>query len=202
MPVLINFKICDNVPECNGIQACPTGALYWDDEKKTLAVDESKCILCGACERACEVGAIRVARTQEEYERIKKEIEEDPRTVADLFVDRYGAMPVEPAFRIEHGFDVEVLQSPKPTVVELYNDDSIQCLIKSVPIKHLFQGRNIKYRKTEATPELMQEYGIKQLPCLLFFNQGRLVGKVEGYYPREREQELKRKVDEIMERLE
>lgn len=38
MPVLINKKICDNAPECSGIEACETGALYFDEEKKRLAM--------------------------------------------------------------------------------------------------------------------------------------------------------------------
>jgi len=53
------------------------------------------------------VGAIRFARNKEEYKRIKKEIDEDPRKVSDLFVDRYGAVPVHPAFLIDESkFDV------------------------------------------------------------------------------------------------
>ncbi len=34
MSVLINFKICDNSPDCNGIRDCPTKAFYWDKENK------------------------------------------------------------------------------------------------------------------------------------------------------------------------
>ena len=36
MPVLINFKICDNAKECGGIEVCPTGALSYDDENKSI----------------------------------------------------------------------------------------------------------------------------------------------------------------------
>ena len=32
--IQINWKICDNAEECNGIAVCPTGALYWDKEEK------------------------------------------------------------------------------------------------------------------------------------------------------------------------
>ena len=30
MSVLINFKICDNAEECDGVRVCPINALYWD----------------------------------------------------------------------------------------------------------------------------------------------------------------------------
>ena len=42
MKALINFKICDNAPECSGIEVCPTGAMYFDSEKETIVVDEDK----------------------------------------------------------------------------------------------------------------------------------------------------------------
>ena len=127
MPVLINFKICDNSKDCSGIEACSVGAFYWDEKNKTIAIDNSKCINCGKCESACPVGAIRVAETDEEFEKIKKEIEEDPRKVSDLFVDRYGAEPVDPAFLItENKFEIQIIESTQLAVVELFNDDSIE----------------------------------------------------------------------------
>ena len=39
MAILINFKICDNAPECLAPPECPTGAITWNEEKKTL-IDE------------------------------------------------------------------------------------------------------------------------------------------------------------------
>ena len=66
MVVLINFKICDNVKECSGIAVCPVSALTWDDKNKMIIIDDSKCILCKKCEDSCMVGAIKVAKTEEE----------------------------------------------------------------------------------------------------------------------------------------
>ena len=79
MPVAINFKICDNAEECNGVAECPTGALSWDEGKKTIAIDNGLCISCRICERACMMNAIRVAHSEDDFEAIKAEIEGDPR---------------------------------------------------------------------------------------------------------------------------
>ncbi|MBU0635933.1 4Fe-4S binding protein [Candidatus Micrarchaeota archaeon] len=202
MPVIINFKICDNSKECLGIQACSKGALYWDAQKKSLVVNESDCTLCGRCEDACEVHAISVAKDKEEAKKIRAEIEADPRTVSDLFVDRYGAESISPPFLISpKDFNVHVLKSAKPTVVELFNCQSIQCLITSIPIKELFDKIDIKFRKMSvANSSLQEKYDVKELPALLFFNNGTLVGKIEGYFNETKKEELKTKISKILQK--
>jgi len=199
MPVLINFKICDNAEECNGIDVCPTGALYWDKEKKKIGIDNSKCSNCGKCEKACMVNAISVVKSEEEYNQKKKEIEQDPRNVSDLFVDRYGAQPVISTFIIPDGkFDLEVVKSCKLTAVEFFNDDSIMCLLKSIPIKDLFKEIDVKYRRVEAKDNtLLDKYNVKELPSLLFFKDGKVVGKIEGYYSIMQKNVLMKKIKEI-----
>lgn len=200
MPVLINFKICDNSVDCNGIAVCPTKAFFGDEKNKTIAVNGPKCINCGKCEPSCPVGAIRFARDEEEFKRIRKELDEDPRKVSDLFVDRYGAQPVHPAFNIpESEFDVQILKSTKPAVVELFSNDSIKCLLKSIPLKELLRGADVKYRKIEARSDgLQKKYGVKALPTLLFFKGGKLAGKIEGYYDNKMKSELLSKISEVL----
>ena len=203
MPVLINFKICDNSEDCSGIEVCPTGAFHWDRKNRKLAIDESKCIVCGKCEESCPVGAIRVARNEEEYKRIKKEIEEDPRNVSDLFIDRYGAQPIHPAFLIKKNkFEIQILRSTKLAIVELFNNDSIRCLLHSIPIKELFKDVDIKYRKIKVKDNsLLKKYRVKELPALLFFNDGKLTGKIEGYYDIGKKRELMKKINKIISRV-
>jgi NAD-dependent dihydropyrimidine dehydrogenase PreA subunit len=95
MPPIINFKICDNAPECGGIEVCPTKAIIWNESKKTLEVDDSKCINCVLCVKSCPVGAIKVA-TGKKLELIKQEYEKDQRRTSDLFIERYGASSMDP----------------------------------------------------------------------------------------------------------
>jgi NAD-dependent dihydropyrimidine dehydrogenase PreA subunit len=199
MPVLINFKICDNAKECNGIAVCPTGALTWNEKKKCIEIDNEKCISCGKCEKACMVDAIFIARNEKEYQKIKKEIDDDPRKRSDLFIDRYGAEPIHPAFLIkEDKFQAEVLESEKLVMAELFEDDSIMCLLKSIPIKDLLADYAIKYRKVKTGKELNEEYKIKKLPALLFFEKGKILGKIEGYYDNKQKIKLCKKIKAII----
>ena len=201
MAVLINFKICDNAKECNGVAICPTGALSWDEKKGSIKIDNSKCVSCGKCEKACMVDAIKVARNDKEYLKIKKEIEADPRKGTDLLVDRYGAQPVHPAFQInEDKFDLEVLQSDNKIVaVEFFNNESIMCLLHSIPFKQLIDDVSVKYRKLKIENDgLLKKYKIAKLPSLLFFKRGALLGKIEGYYGVTEKKKLKANILKIL----
>lgn len=199
MPVLINFKICDNAKECNGIEVCPTGALSWDDEKNSIKIDNKKCISCGKCEKACMVNAIFVAGNKDEYQRAKKEIGDDKRKVSDLFVDRYGAQPIHTAFLITEGkFPLEVLESEKTVAVEMFDDDSIMCLLKSVPMSEILRGYSIKYRKMPTSKKMAGKFKVKKFPALLFFQKGKLLGKIEGYYSDKQKEALRKKADVIL----
>ena len=200
MSVLINFKICDNAKECGGIAICPTKAIYWNEKNNKIGIDNSKCINCFKCEPSCPISAIKVAKNEEEYKKIKKEFKEDPRKVSDLFIDRYGAQTIQKVFLIPEGkFKLEVLESAKLTAVEFFNDASIMCLLGSIPIKDLFEGLNLKYRRFYAKEDsLLKKYNIKELPALLFFKNGKLLGKIEGYFDTKKKETVKKKIKEII----
>ena len=194
MAVLINFKICDNDKACNGMSVCSKGVISWKDDKNTLEIDNSKCVNCGLCVKSCMVSAIKMAKTQEEYEKIEKEYEEDPRTINDLFIERYGAALIDPDAM--GGTEDEIddkMHSSRSLVLELYNEDSIMCLLKSIPIKELLQEFDVeaRYRKVEVVSnKLLDRYNIKKLPALVFIKDQKVLGAIEGYYTDDNSREL------------
>ena len=192
MAVLINFKICDNDKACGGVAVCPTGAIYYDEEKETLSIDNDKCISCGMCEKECPIGAIKVAKDEKEYEILKKQIEEDPRRTKDLFVDRYGATPLSEFFMLESEEVANKINSKNIVLIEFYNDDSIQCLLKSIPIKELLKDfpDSTQFYKVEISETLTNEYQIKELPAIVAFENGRMIGKIEGYIDEDNKEKL------------
>lgn len=202
MSVLVNFKICDNAKECGGVEVCPVGAFSWDDEKETIVLDNEKCISCGLCEKECPIGAIRVAKTEEEYEKIKKEIDSDPRTTKDLFVDRYGAAPLSEFFMIEVDDVSEKIKNKGLTFIECYKDDSIQCLLKSIPVKELTVDldHDTLFYKVEVDDEIVDKYDLYTFPSLLIFKDGEYLGKVDGYYTNDNKADLIEAIYQIIEK--
>ncbi|MDR2685806.1 MAG: 4Fe-4S binding protein [Rickettsiales bacterium] len=181
--VLINKKICDNSPLCGGIEACKTGALYWDDATATILYDEDKCIGCGACAKMCAVQAIRFARTDADAAEIGREFDDDTRRAEDLFVDRYAG----DAVLTQLTASADALSAARAIsglcVMEINSDDKIRCLINCIPMREIFDGRDFAHIKVmNPGDELLAELGIVELPALVIFNEGEVIGKVEGYF--------------------
>ena len=199
MAVLINFKICDNDKACGGVAVCPTGAIYYDEEKETLSIDNDKCISCGMCEKECPIGAIKVAKDEKEYEILKKQIEEDPRRTKDLFVDRYGATPLSEFFMLDSEEVANKINSKNIVLIEFYNDDSIQCLLKSIPIKELLKDfpDSTQFYKVEISEALTNKYQIKELPALVAFENGKMMGKIEGYIDEDNKEKLMNEIQAL-----
>ncbi len=197
MPAIINFKICDNAPECGGIEVCPTKAITYNKKKKTLEIDESKCITCGKCVLECPVGAIKAA-TGKDFEKIKQDYEKDSRKTSDLFIERYGAEPIDQTATATKEYLQKQIEKGLDLVVELYNEEELMCLVKSIPIKELFP--KILYYKVdrETVPNLIKDYKVKIFPSLLFFRGGKFVGKIEGYYEYDQKNKLVSQIKKII----
>ena len=216
MSVVFNFKICDNSEDCNGIPVCPTKALTWDKEAKSLVVDNSKCVSCGACAKACPVlGAILVAKTEEEYKHIKDEIESDPRTRSQLLEDRYGVVPTDPTLIVTmKNFNEEVLDSNNVLFVDFWDKPHRPCRVKAIEFKVLRAKASIitkflsnkelkiKIRKIDVTenPEIVNRYSVGIIPSFLVFYKGKVIGRVEGKV--EQEKELIDKLTNIVKNIE
>ena len=199
MSVLINFKMCDNAKECNGIDVCPTGALSWDEQNETIVIDNDKCISCGSCEKSCPMGAIYVAHSEEEHKKIQEKIDNDPRTVKDLFVDRYGAAPLSEFFMIESD-ELDKKIGEGITLIECYKEETIECLLKSIPIKDITSNmpKDTLFYKVESTDEINQKYDLKEFPSLLLFKNKEYLGKVDGYYSTDKKEEFMNSINEIL----
>jgi len=200
MAVLVNFKICDNAKECGGVAVCPTGALSFDEKKDTLVIDNDKCICCGACETECPIGAIAVAHEEDEYKILKEEIEHDSRTTKDLFVDRYGAAPLSAFFMIQDSVIEEKIKGNQVTLIECYQEESIACLLKSIPIKEITAHlpSDTLFYKVEMHQEALAKYAIEEFPTLLIFKAGKLVGKIGGYYTVDDKENFISKLNDIL----
>ena len=181
MAVLVNFKICDNAKECGGIAVCPTGALSWNEEKKSIQIDNDKCISCGLCEKECPIGAFTVAKNEEEYAKAKKEIDEDPRTTKDLFVDRYGAVAISDFFKIDLKEIKDKSEKDCLTLIEL---------TKNLPKDTLFY-------KAESD-KIIEKFHIRELPSLLIFKKGELLGHIDGYYTTDEKETMLSQLNEII----
>jgi Fe-S-cluster-containing dehydrogenase component len=182
MKVIINPKICDNSPACGGIQACPTGALFWDEGDHKIGYDRLKCIGCGACVNACPVMAIIIAKTKSEEKEIADKIAADPRTEVDLFVDRYGSdiVSTQPT-QIDMAIKT-AKQTKGVAVLELFNPATAHCLVTSIPVSEIFAEYNYTHLKSEPNEQTLADFGITELPSLLIFRDGEQIGKIEGYF--------------------
>lgn len=187
MPVILNLKRCDNVKECGAPAACPTHAFYWDEENNTLATDVSLCIDCGKCEGCCSSGAILVV-SQQEYLPTLKLIEDDPSTIQDLFVDRYGAMSVSGTRELTpDNIEALITKNKEPSAIEVLDADNPSCLISAVPYSILFHNVQIALHKVmvsgEELKKAMNILKLKTTPALIFIQNGKVIAKYEGAAP-------------------
>ena len=185
MAVYINYKICDNANECSGIEVCVNEALYWDILKETLRTDNSKCISCDACISVCPAGAILVAHSDQEAKEIERDIENDPRTIADLMVERYGASPIDDSTLISINEMMKKIQNDSTVIaIEVFNDEDAPCLINSVPIAELFSDKIYEYYKVTINDAdytaFSERFNISDCPTLLVFKDRKLLTRIDG----------------------
>lgn len=185
MPAILNLKRCDNVKECGAPSTCSVGAFYWDEDKQSLAINAEKCIDCGNCENACPSGAILVVPDIDEYNATLRIIEQDESTVADLFVDRYGAMTVSSTNAITCEDLASTVANCTDTIaIEIVDANDPSCLISAVPYSVLFEGKHIRlYKIMTCDDELIKAkdfFRIEKDPALIICKKGKVVAIYEG----------------------
>lgn len=187
MPVVINYKICDLAPECGGIEVCPTGAFFYNKETKRPEVDNKKCISCGLCARECPVEAILVAKTEEEYRKFVEKVKNDPRLEKELWRERLGCQPARtpPLATVValDNFTREVVEAKGWVALDVWSEDSLDCRYHSVLWEDLGAVDKVSLKKLDGGkyPELAKKLRVNKLPALLFFKDGKEVGRREGY---------------------
>lgn len=185
MPVILNLKRCDNVRECGAPASCPTQAFYWDENNNTLTTDISKCIDCGLCEKACPSGAVLVIPDEGEYNATLSLIENDPQTIEDLFVDRYGAMTVASTKEISvTELDGIINGCTNAIAIEVLDADNPSCLISAVPYSIIFNGKDIPLYKIMVSGDTLKDvkkyFKVDIDPALILCHMGKIVAKYQG----------------------
>lgn len=211
MPVSINFNICDNSCECSGIAVCPTKALYWDETKENLlggrgmlCVDNNKCISCGKCvgDEGCPIGAIYYAKTFGELEKLTSEYEVDIKQVEHLFVERYGAAPIDESLCVEDAELHNIISENKGVLlIEEFTDESIQCLLSSIPVETIIHEiqmvtdtSDIRFYRVDVSDSMSEK---DTLPRLRIYKMGDFIGQIEGYYSTDQLEEFKALIRKI-----
>ena len=208
MPVLIDYRVCDNAPGCGASRVCPTGAIAYDHGKNKVLVDSGSCIDCEnhPCTRYCPAGAVKFAASHDELERLKAEIESSSLSRDDLLEEKYGVRPGDPKdlgpnlIHVDDGnFAAEVLNSPLPVVVDFWAEWCAPCRILAPTFKSVaaeYDGR-VRFAKldTEEAAGTAARYGIMSIPTMLFFADGRVVDQAVGALPAAA---LRQKVDRLL----
>ena len=181
MTVIIHPGRCDQAKECGCPDVCTRGAWYRDKEDKKWLINDSKCNDCGLCIRECPAKAVLLAETIKDKERILGQIANDTEhTPEKLFVERYGGMPIKNEIQIsDKEFVSRILDDL--VLIEFFNDDSLECLVKAVPYKDFVSDFKMAKVNVEEHQRLAEQYNIKKLPSLLVFRKGQEIGRISGF---------------------
>ena len=165
------------------------GALFWDESNRQIDYKPEICCDCGKCADACPVGAIMWGKDDEDYRKKQEAVDNNERSFEELAVDRYGAAPIIDIEPIDYRNIQDYLENSAAEliIIEIYSDDSINCLLHSIRVEEVLswlegKGR-IQYQKAYVSEnDHLDGIGIHELPSLMIYKDKKLIGNIEGYY--------------------